>query len=219
MTADRHGTAATAEAPGAARPGGAGVRELGVAGAFEFTPTVFPDDRGLFVDSFRLAAFEEAVGHPFPVVQTSQSRSRRGVVRGVHYTATPPGMAKFVHCTGGRALDFVVDLRVGSPTFGSWDSVVLGGEELRSVYVPVGVGHAFVALEDATTMVYLMSGGYVPANELAVSPLDPDLALPYDQGVAPLLSERDRAAPTLAQAVRLGLLPDYRTSLALDRAL
>jgi 5-epimerase len=211
-------SAGTPDGPGAAL-NAAVVRELKVAGAFEFTPKVFPDDRGRFVDSFQLPVFTEAVGHPFPLAQASHSRSRRGVVRGVHFTAAPPGMAKYVHCTGGKALDFVVDLRVGSPTFGRWDSVLLDQEHLRSTYLPAGVGHAFVALEDDTTMVYLMSGGYVPQNEHAVSPLDPELALPLGVSGEPIMSPRDRHAPTLAEATRLGILPDYRTSLALDRAL
>ncbi|GAA3629390.1 dTDP-4-dehydrorhamnose 3,5-epimerase family protein [Streptomyces chitinivorans] len=195
------------------------VRELKVQGAFEFTPTVFPDHRGVFVDSYQRAALTAAAGHPFPLAQASHSRSRRGVVRGVHFTAAPPGMAKYVHCTRGRALDLVVDLRVGSPTFGQWDTVDLDEEHCRSTYLPVGVGHAFVALEDGTTMVYLMSGDYVPGDEYAVSPLDPDLALPLDLGGEPVLSQRDRDAPTLEQALRLGILPDYRTSLALEERL
>lgn len=194
-------------------------RELTVQGAFEFTPAVFPDHRGVFVDSFQHTAFTAAAGHPFSLAQASQSRSRRGVVRGVHFTAAPPGMAKYVHCTRGRALDLVVDLRVGSPTFGRWDTVHLDQEHCRSTYLPVGVGHAFVALEDDTTMVYLMSGDYVPGNEHAISPLDPDLALPLDLDGDPVLSQRDRDAPTLAQALRLGILPDYRTSLALEERL
>ncbi|MGW1375455.1 dTDP-4-dehydrorhamnose 3,5-epimerase family protein [Streptomyces sp. NPDC002446] len=196
------------------------VRELAIEGAFEFTPTVFPDRRGSFVTTYQHHLFAETTGHAFPVVQTCQSTSRRGVVRGVHFTSTPPGMAKHVYCGRGRALDFVVDLRVGSPTFGRWDTVQLDEESLRSTYLPVGVGHVFVALEDDTTMVYLMSGPYVPEHELAVSPLDPALGLPVTlDGVEPILSERDVAAPTLAQALESGILPDYEACRALEAAL
>jgi len=195
------------------------VRELKVKGAFEVTPTVFPDSRGAFADFFQLPAFCRATGHPFPLAQASHSVSRRGTVRGVHVTAAPPGLAKYVHCTGGRALDFAVDLRVGSPTFGQWDCVTLDQEHLRSTYLPVGVGHAFIALEDDTSMVYLMSGGYVPDNEHAVSALDPRVGLPLDLADEPVMSQRDRDAPTLEHALRLGILPRYETSLALDRAL
>ncbi|MER5852906.1 dTDP-4-dehydrorhamnose 3,5-epimerase family protein [Streptomyces sp. NPDC002012] len=196
------------------------VRELAVEGAYEFTPKIFPDRRGLFVTTYQQQQFTETSGHAFPVFQTCQSRSSRGVVRGVHFTATPPGMAKHVTCGRGRALDFVVDLRVGSPTFGEWDTVELGQDTLRSTYLPVGVGHVFVALEDDTTMVYLMSGPYVAEHELAVSPLDPELALPLTlEGVEPVMSERDVAAPTLAQALEAGILPDYATCLELEAAL
>ncbi|MFF0031412.1 dTDP-4-dehydrorhamnose 3,5-epimerase family protein [Streptomyces avermitilis] len=200
---------------------GVTVRRLVVEGAVEFTPTVFPDERGLFVTPYQESVLSEAVGHRFPTVQTCQSVSRRGVVRGVHFTATPPGQAKYVHCARGRALDFVVDLRTGSPTFGQWDSVLLDQEHFRSVYLPIGVGHAFVALEDDTAMVYLMSSGYVPQNEHALSPEDPDLALPLGRHLvrAPILSERDRRAPTLQQALRRGMLPEYRASRALDERL
>ncbi|MEU8891602.1 dTDP-4-dehydrorhamnose 3,5-epimerase family protein [Streptomyces sp. NPDC048442] len=190
------------------------VRELAVEGAFEFTPKVFPDRRGLFVTTYQQPVFAGATGHAFPFFQTGQSLSHRGVVRGVHFTATPPGMAKHVYCARGRALDFVVDLRVGSPTFGRWDTVQLDQEHFRSTYLPVGVGHAFVALEDDTAMVYQMSGPYVAEHELALSPLDPALGLPVTlDGVEPILAERDISAPTLAGALESGILPRYEDCL------
>ncbi|ARX88792.1 dTDP-4-dehydrorhamnose 3,5-epimerase [Streptomyces alboflavus] len=152
---------------------------MGVRGAYAFTPTVFPDERGLFVAPYQRPAYTHAVGGPlFPVAQTGHSRSRRGVVRGVHYTRTPPGMATYVHCARGSALDLVVDLRVGSPTFGRWDCLVLDAETFCAVHLPVGVGHAFQALEDDTVMEYLLSGGYAADDEKAVSVTDPALALP-----------------------------------------
>src|ERR1022692_4528278 len=137
------------------------VRELDVVGAYEFTPMVFADDRGSFASTFEESVFIKAAGHGlFPVAQASYSVSRRGVVRGVHYLATPPGVAKYVSCPQGRALDIVIDVRVGSPTFGRWDSVVLDQESGHAVYFPVGVGHAFVALEYGTVMSYLLSREY-----------------------------------------------------------
>ncbi|MYR46537.1 dTDP-4-dehydrorhamnose 3,5-epimerase family protein [Streptomyces sp. SID5910] len=187
-------------------------RPLAVLGAVEFSPVPHPDDRGLFVSTFTEDAFTEAVGRPlFPVRQASQSVSRRGVVRGVHFTAVSPGTEKYVHCPRGTALDIVVDLRVGSPTFGTWDSVVLDARDFRAVYLPAGVGHAFVALEDDTVMSYLLSAGYVAAHELAVSVLDPELGLPLPDGITPVLSERDRLAVTLAEAADRGMLPRYTT--------
>ncbi|MFJ8917584.1 dTDP-4-dehydrorhamnose 3,5-epimerase family protein [Amycolatopsis sp. NPDC102389] len=195
-------------------------RKLAVEGAIEFTPRVFPDDRGLFVSPFQEEAFAEAHGSPlFPVAQTNHSMSKRGVVRGIHYTVTPPGIAKYVYCARGRALDIVVDIRVGSPTFGKWDAVLMDQQDFRTMYFPVGVGHAFVALEDDTVMSYMLSAGYVAQNELALSALDPALGLPVATEVEPTLSERDQAAITLAEAERQGLLPDYATSVELERQL
>ncbi|MGW4133335.1 dTDP-4-dehydrorhamnose 3,5-epimerase family protein [Amycolatopsis japonica] len=195
-------------------------RKLAVEGAIEFTPRVFPDDRGLFVSPFQEEAFAEAHGSPlFPVAQTNHSMSKRGVVRGIHYTVTPPGIAKYVYCARGRALDIVVDIRVGSPTFGKWDAVLMDQQDFRTMYFPVGVGHAFVALEDDTVMSYMLSAGYVAQNELALSALDPALSLPIGTEVEPILSDRDQVAITLAEAERQGLLPDYSTSVELERQL
>ncbi|UMP01387.1 dTDP-4-dehydrorhamnose 3,5-epimerase family protein [Amycolatopsis sp. EV170708-02-1] len=195
-------------------------RKLAVEGALEFTPRVFPDDRGVFLSPFQEEAFTEAHGgRLFPVAQTNHSVSKRGVVRGVHYTVTPPGIAKYVYCARGKALDIVVDIRVGSPTFGKWDSVLMDQETHRTMYFPVGVGHAFVALEDDTVMSYMLSGGYVPENELALSALDPALGLPIGTAGDPILSDRDQVAITLAEARRQGLLPDYATSREIERRL
>jgi 5-epimerase len=181
-------------------------RALSVGGAWEFEPEVFPDDRGLFVSPFQHEVFAEAVGAPlFAVAQASASVSRRGVARGVHYARTAPGCAKYVTCSRGRVLDIVVDLRVGSPTFGEWDSVELAGDGFRAVYLPPGLGHAFIALDDHSTVHYLLSRAYEPADELAVSIVDPDLALPVPAGT--VLSERDRVAPGLVLARDNGLLP------------
>ncbi len=110
----------------------------------------------------------------------------------------------------------VVDTRVGSPTLGTWDSVVLDTRECRAVHLPTGVGHLFIALEDDTTVSYLLSTSYAAEREQAVSPLDPALGLPIPDGITPVLSERDRTAPTLAEAERAGLLPRYADCRALD---
>ncbi|MFF4508466.1 dTDP-4-dehydrorhamnose 3,5-epimerase family protein [Streptomyces sp. NPDC001401] len=194
------------------------VRELAVAGALEFTPDVFPDERGYFLSPFQQPAFSEATGNArFPVTQTNHSRSRRGVVRGVHYTLTPPGCAKYVYCPKGSALDIVVDIRVGSPTFGRWDAVLMDQNDFRAMYFPVGLGHAFIALEDDTVMSYMVTASYVPAHELAISVTDPALDLPVPQDITPLYSERDTVAPTLAEAAEQGLLPVYEESLRLER--
>lgn len=198
-------------------------RKLAVEGAYEFRPLSFADDRGVFLSPFQETAARRALGHPlFPVAQTNHSRSRCGVVRGAHYTLTPPGVAKYVYCARGRALDLMIDIRAGSPTFGRSDSAVLDTEDFRAMYFPVGVAHAFVALEDDTVMSYMLSGEYVPEHELALSVFDPalDLTLPDSpEGIEPIMSERDRAAPTLAEIEAEGTMPDYAECLKLERAL
>lgn len=185
------------------------VRELAVTGAFEFTPSTFPDDRGLFVAPYTEQAFVDAVGHPMRVAQTNHSASRRGVVRGVHFADVPPGQAKYVYCPRGALLDVVIDLRVGSPTFGRWDAVRCDDADFRAVFLPEGVGHAFVSLADDTVMAYLCSTAYNPSVEHTVNPLDPALGLPWPADVEPILSDRDAAAPSLAEAVASDLLPSY----------
>ncbi|KQX56324.1 MULTISPECIES: dTDP-4-dehydrorhamnose 3,5-epimerase [unclassified Streptomyces] len=195
-------------------------RQLAVEGAFEFRPKIFTDERGLFVSPFQETAAREALGHPlFPVAQTNHSVSRRGTIRGAHYTLTPPGIAKYVYCARGSALDIVIDVRVGSPTYGRSETVLLDQEDFRAVYFPVGVAHAFVALEDRTVMSYMLSGEYAPQNELALSVFDPVLGLSLPTDVEPVMSERDLAAPTLETAEKSGTLPDYRTCLEVERAL
>lgn len=184
-------------------------RQLSVEGVVEFSPEIHEDQRGSFVSPFTGEALAAHVGlESFPAAQLSYSTSRRGTVRGVHFTQCPPGMAKFVCCLSGELQDFVVDLRKASPTFGHWDTTRLSGTTMRALYIPAGVGHGFAALRDGTVMSYMMSGPYIPTHELALSPLDPDLALPLPGGIDLLLSERDRLAPTLKELDERGLLPD-----------
>lgn len=185
------------------------VRALAVRDAYEFTPRAFPDDRGLFVAPFQEPVFAETVGHPLRIAQTNHSVSRKGVIRGVHFADTPPGQAKYVYCAQGALLDVVVDLRVGSPTFGMWDAVRLDSQYYRAVYLAEGLGHAFVALTDDTVMAYLCSTAYNPAAEHGLDPLDPQLGLPWPADLEPVLSDKDAAAPTLDEAAAAGLLPDY----------
>lgn len=190
------------------------VRELAITGAYEFTPSTFPDDRGLFVSPFQERALIEALGHPMRVAQTNHSVSARGVVRGVHFADTPPGQAKYVYCPQGALLDVVVDIRAGSPTFGQWDAVELDSERYNAVYVAEGLGHAFIALTDNTVMNYLCSTPYNPPAEHGVNPLDPELGLPWPSDVTPMLSPKDLEAPTLSQALETGLLPRYENCMA-----
>ncbi|CAB4961429.1 MAG: dTDP-4-dehydrorhamnose 3,5-epimerase [Actinobacteria bacterium] len=182
-------------------------RPLSIDGVWEFTPKLRPDDRGVFLESFKESVLEEAIGHEFTLQQMNISVSRVGTVRGVHFALVPPGQAKYVQCFSGRILDVVVDIRVGSPTFGQWDAVELDDESRRGLYIAEGLGHAFCALSDSATVGYLCSTPYSPGREFGIHPLDPALGLPWPGGTESVLSEKDAAAPTLAEARASGLLP------------
>ena len=184
-------------------------RPLAVDGAWEFTPRAFGDDRGVFLEWFKADVFLDTVGHPLTVAQANQSVSARGVVRGVHFAAVPPSQAKYVYCPRGAVLDVVIDIRIGSPTFGRWDAVRLDDVDRRAVYVSEGLGHAFMALADGSAVTYLCSTGYNPDREFGTNPLDPDLGLPWPEDVTPVLSPKDAAAPTLREAEAAGILPSY----------
>ena len=189
------------------------LRELDIPGAWEMTPRQHGDDRGLFLEWFGGAAFADAVGHDLALAQANLSVSAAGVLRGVHFADTPPSQAKYVTCARGAVLDVVVDIRVGSPTFGRWDAVLLDDVDRRALYVSEGLGHSFMSLEDDSTVLYLCSQGYAPGREHGIDPLDPELAIAWPtQGrdgrpLTPLLSDKDRDAPSLRQAQEAGLLP------------
>ncbi|MBO7940623.1 dTDP-4-dehydrorhamnose 3,5-epimerase [Streptomyces antibioticus] len=195
------------------------MRALGVEGAWVDTPKVFTDDRGRFHEWFKDRAFRDAVGQDLRLAQANCSRSVRGTLRGIHFAEVPPGQAKYVTCVSGAILDVVVDLRVGSPGFGTWDAVRLDDTTHRSVYLSEGLGHAFMALEDDSTVVYLCSQGYAPGREHGVDPLDPSLGIDWPEDLVPLLSDKDAAAPSLAEAERQGLLPSFEECAAYRRSL
>ena len=199
------------------------IRPLRIAGAWEITPRQFPDGRGVFLESFRGDLLAGVVGHRLDVVQSNLSVSARGTVRGVHFADVPVGQAKYITAVRGSLIDYIVDLRVGSPTFGQWDSVLLDTVDRRAVYLSEGLGHAFCALEDDTTAHYLCSAAYNPEAEHGLHPLDPQVGLTFPDGITPLLSAKDAAAPTLEAAALSGLLPmheacvDYQATLRDDR--
>ncbi len=193
---------------------------MSIADSFEVTPLQRQDDRGVFVEMYRFDLLAEVVGHPIDLRQVNTSVSRRGVVRGIHFADFPRGQAKYVTASSGAVLDFIVDIRVGSPTFGQWDSVLLDTVDRRSVYLAEGLGHAFVALSDAATVTYLVSDTYNPSSEHAVDPRDPRLGLAFPDDIGELrFSPKDAAAPTLAEAEAAGLLPTWEAARGYYRAL
>lgn len=191
------------------------MRPLSIEGAFVHEPKIFPDSRGSFHEWFRAGDFRESTGHPLNLVQANCSVSGRGTLRGLHYADVPPSQAKYVKCVRGAVLDVIVDIRVGSPTFGRWEGVRLDDELHHSVYLAEGLGHAFMALTDDATVVYLCSEGYSPEREHGIDPLDRGLGIEWPAGIEPLLSDKDAAAPTLAEARAQGLLPSYEDCVAL----
>ncbi len=175
------------------------------------------DDRGSFAEAFRGAEFAADLGYQLSVAQVNCSVSRRGVIRGIHYADVPPGQAKYVICVAGAVLDVVVDLRVGSPGFGRWETVRLDDQDRRAVFLAEGLGHGFMALSEQATVLYLCSTPYAPGREHGVHPLDPALGIawpPDGLAEAPILSDKDAAAPALDEALRSGLLPSYEDCAA-----
>ncbi|NMM17455.1 MAG: dTDP-4-dehydrorhamnose 3,5-epimerase [Cellulomonas sp.] len=188
-------------------------RQLKVPGAWEITPKQLGDPRGVFLEWFKASSFAETVGVPLDLQQANCSVSAAGVLRGIHFADVPPSQAKYVTCAKGAVLDVAVDVRVGSPTFGVWDTVLLDDVDRRAIYLPEGLGHAFLSLEDDSTVLYLCSTGYAPGREHGINPLDPAIGIDWPttgrDGLAltPILSDKDLAAPSLAEAAAQGLLP------------
>jgi dTDP-4-dehydrorhamnose 3,5-epimerase len=191
------------------------IEETKIPGAFSVTPQQHRDDRGVFLEWFRAERFVEAAGHPFTIAQANCSVSVAGTVRGIHFAQLPPSQAKYVTCPSGAILDVVVDIRVGSPTFGQWDAVVLDDVDRKALYVSEGLGHAFMALADDTVVNYLCSAPYAPGREHGVHPLDPAIGIDWPtqardgSPITPNLSPKDAEAPTLAELADTGLLPAY----------
>ena len=184
------------------------IRPLTLEGAFEVTPVLHSDPRGTFLEWYRFDTLASAVGHPLTLAQANLSVSARDVVRGIHFADVPPGQAKYVTCVAGAVLDVVVDIRIGSPTFGQWESVRLDEEERRAVYLAEGLGHGFCALSERATVAYLCSSTYRPGHEHGIHPLDAELDIAWPTAV-PLLSAKDAAAPSFAEARTADLLPQY----------
>ena len=189
------------------------ITPLAIAGAYSIANTPHRDDRGEFVEWFRADLLQASTGLNFHTLQANLSVSEKGTVRGIHYADVPPGQAKYVMCVAGAIRDFVIDIRVGSPTFGQWASVDLDATSRNAVVLDVGLGHAFVALEPHTVVTYLVTDVYKPHAEHAINPLDSDVALGFPLAdSALLLSPKDQAAPSLAQAMQDGKLPVWQGS-------
>lgn len=190
------------------------ITPLGIEGGFLIEPTVHGDARGSFTETFKASDFAAAIGRPLVVAQVNVSRSVRGTLRGVHYADLPPSQAKYVMCSEGEILDVVVDIRVGSPTFGTHVAVPLDATSRAGVFLSEGLGHAFLALSETAVVTYLVTAEFAPTREHGITPVDDTLAIDWPSGITPLMSAKDAAAPSLAEARDQGLLPDYAACCA-----
>jgi dTDP-4-dehydrorhamnose 3,5-epimerase len=159
-------------------------------------PTVHADARGFFLETFRRDVWAEH-GVDIDFAQHNHSRSTRGTLRGLHFQ-TEPGQAKLVRCARGRIFDVAVDLRRDSSTYGRWEGQLLDDEAHRQLYIPVGFAHGFLVLSDVADVAYLCSSAYDPATEAGIAWDDPEVGVEWPIS-DPLVSERDRGAPTLAE--------------------
>jgi dTDP-4-dehydrorhamnose 3,5-epimerase len=164
-----------------------------------FEPKVFGDDRGFFYESFNQARFEEAVGYKVDFVQDNHSKSRQGVLRGLHYQIQQ-AQGKLVRVAQGEVFDVAVDIRRSSPTFGQWVGAILSAENKHQLWVPKGFAHGFVVLSETAEFLYKTSDYYAPPHERCIVWDDPNLAIDWHTSVTPLLSAKDQAGAPFQQA-------------------
>ena len=172
-----------------------------IDGALMFRPVPHRDERGFFCRTFDADVLRAAGIDPAAFVQHSLSRSVRGVVRGLH-VRRGDGEAKLVRCSSGTIFDVIVDLRPASPTYRNWESFELRDDEQVTLYVPAGCAHGFQARTDIADVSYLIDRAHDPSEDVSVAFDDPGLAIPWPLPVT-IMSSRDRAAPSLAEAIRL----------------
>jgi dTDP-4-dehydrorhamnose 3,5-epimerase len=166
-----------------------------LTGPLLIEPVVHGDNRGFFLETYRRDGLAQlGIGHDF--VQDNHSRSRQGIVRGMHFQ---PGMAKLVRCARGAILDVLADVRRGSPTFGEWEAFELSDANHHQLYCPDGFAHGFCVLSEDADVVYKTSAYYAPELERGFAYNDPDVAIGWPQGVELTPSARDANAPTLAE--------------------
>lgn len=186
------------------------ISKLSINDSFLIENQVHSDERGSFAEWFRADSFKEATGRDLDLRQGNISVSKKGVVRGIHFADLPPGQAKYVTCPYGSIIDFIVDIRVGSPTFGQWEAVEVSSKLRNAVFLSEGLGHAFVSLQDDTVVSYLVTDTFKPDREHGINPLDADLNIDFGMSSEHLLfSEKDKEAPSLSEALASGLLPNW----------
>ena len=185
---------------------------LGISGAWLVSSQIFADERGTFREWFKLDEIRQKTGIDFPVEQANISTSKKGSLRGIHYSLVNIGQAKWITCIAGRVIDLVIDIRPNSPTFKKYEFIELSGEDGQSVLVGAGLGHGYLSLEENSTISYLLSSPYSPSEEFEINPMDLELGIswPLERvGSGLILSRKDLNAPTLAERALEGKLPKF----------
>jgi dTDP-4-dehydrorhamnose 3,5-epimerase len=191
---------------------------LSITGSWKIEFQKFEDNRGFFYESFKAEEFQKLIGRNFDIKQTNTSSSSKGSVRGIHYALIPPSQAKLVQCQRGSIKDYVIDIRIGSPTFGQFEEIALDEKSAGAVFIEEGLAHAFVALENNTIVTYYVSEKYNPEREKGINPFDPTLNVKWPD-IELILSEKDKVAIYLEQAKSEGLLPLFDECKAFIKSL
>ena len=178
-----------------------------ISGAWVIKFPVFADDRGIFREWFKRDEIKSETGIDFEVRQANQSTSRLGVVRGIHYSLADNPQHKLVTCTSGRIVDFVVDIRPNSKTFRKSISVELMPTNGTAVLIEHGLGHAFISLEEGSTISYLLTSNYSPNEEYAINPLDKELGIDW-RDTTLTISDKDKLAFSIDEMLQIGKLPE-----------
>jgi dTDP-4-dehydrorhamnose 3,5-epimerase len=181
---------------------------LKISGSWKIEFQKFDDNRGFFYESFKEEDFKKLIGRNLNIKQTNTSSSSKGSVRGIHYALVPPSQAKLVQCQRGSIKDYVIDIRVGSPTFGQFEEIELNENSASAVFIEEGLAHAFVALENQTVVTYFVTEKYNPEREKGINPFDKTLNVKWPD-LELILSEKDKQAISLDEAKIQGLLPSF----------
>ena len=184
------------------------VTPLQIDGSWLIELSKFQDSRGFFFESFREDVAEKHFGRKFQVKQSNTSVSKKGSVRGIHYALVPPGQAKYVQCQKGSIIDYVIDIRIGSPTFSQFAEIKLSADKPQAIFIEEGLAHAFVALENKTVVSYYVTEQYNPHKEKGINPFDKTLNVKWPD-IDLILSEKDKQAINLEEAKNQGLLPSF----------
>ena len=181
---------------------------LKIPGSWKIEFQKFDDNRGFFYESFKEEDFKKLIGRNLNIKQTNTSSSSKGSVRGIHYALVPPSQAKLVQCQRGSIKDYVIDIRVGSPTFGQFEEIELNENSASAVFIEEGLAHALVAMENQTVVTYFVTEKYNPEREKGINPFDKTLNVKWPD-LELILSEKDKQAISLEEAKNQGLLPSF----------